>query len=94
MIILISIDYQKYYTIHIVDIIILMDVLGITKKIGIEIIQVILKWNETEHSRWFKMATKIFDHATLEEIKNYIDTFEEKKRINKKLGEFHKKWGL
>ena len=64
------------------------------KKIGIEIIQVILKWNETEHSRWFKMATKIFDHATLEEIKNYIDTFEEKKRINKKLGEFHKKWGL
>lgn len=54
----------------------------------------IKKWNEREHSRWFKMATKIFDQATLAEIEEYLNTYKEKQKINRKINEFHKKWGI
>lgn len=52
------------------------------------------KWNETEHSNWFKMATKVFDQSTLEEVKEYLDLCEDKRRVNKEMNIFYKKFNL
>lgn len=54
----------------------------------------IKKWNESEHSRWFKMATSVFDQATLSEIEEYLNLYEERKKLNKKIGDINKKWEL
>lgn len=40
------------------------------------------------------MATKVFDQSTLKEVEEYLNIYKEKKELNKKISDFHKKWGL